>query len=225
MNSRMHPASTGLRLALATVLAITAASAASAATEDANAAAQPVEEIQELDEIWVRGQRTADAITAAEDDFFTLYNRLNKVQAFRISCDEMYLQRRNMAMQRQCLPAYIVDIVHSQGTPSTYYSTGCNRVGDYMTSVTFSCNSGPLIWVGSASRVRTVLSPARREEYAANVMKVISSNPGLLEKAHRLASLYQEMESTQRHFVEVRKTTGQRLSSERQRNTAGPRTL
>lgn len=61
----------------------------------------------------------------------------------------------------------------------------------------------------------------RREEYASNVMQVISSDPGLLEKAAHLATLYEEMELVQNRYMKVRKASGSKRHAVR--HSLGPR--
>src|SRR5688572_32632853 len=69
----------GLSLATLSLGLTAAASAAAPAPESAPPAAQqPAQQTTELDEIWIHGKRLAHRITAAEDEFFPIYNRVNK---------------------------------------------------------------------------------------------------------------------------------------------------
>lgn len=65
-------------------------------------------------------------------------------------------------------------------------------------------------------------SPEMRSGYAANVLKVIKSDPQLLAKAIDLAVLYGEMETTQANYAEARKSSKKATPRNGPRVAPGP---
>jgi hypothetical protein len=49
-----------------------------------------------------------------------------------------------------------------------------------------------------------VVSASDRAEYADNVLRVIRSDPELLDMATELVGMYQEMDRVQNHYVQLR---------------------
>jgi hypothetical protein len=69
-------------------------------------------QLQELDEIVVRGKKLLNAIADAEDDFYKLYNQLNKDQKYATSC--VYLNTdpegpKSQIKSRVCIPGFVAD--------------------------------------------------------------------------------------------------------------------
>jgi hypothetical protein len=102
-----------LHLVLATLLLATAGGLSAAADAPVPVPApvapqQAEQQIETLDEIWVRGKHLSDVIENAEDEFFKLYNKLNKDSAYDVLCGQMSLNKGSMIMVRRCMPGFIV---------------------------------------------------------------------------------------------------------------------
>lgn len=129
----------GFRMTLAAVLSV--ASLAAAAQEAAPAAvagqsAQPVEELLELDEVVVRGERLRDIIVKAEDEFYKLYNQLNKDDKYDVSCPHLNLSADSGSRinTRLCLPGFVADAiadyaVYKVSCEPTFSNFDANRDG------------------------------------------------------------------------------------------------
>src|SRR5690606_610822 len=63
----------------------------------------------QLDEVWVHGKSLARRIEQAEDDFFQLYNALNRDDRFDVLCGDMALHAGSMIMRRTCMPGFLAD--------------------------------------------------------------------------------------------------------------------
>src|SRR5690606_37366877 len=63
----------------------------------------------ELDEVWVHGKSLARRIEQAEDDFFRLYNALNRDDRFDVHCGAVALHAGSMIMRRTCMPGFVAD--------------------------------------------------------------------------------------------------------------------
>jgi hypothetical protein len=110
----------GYRSSLAVALIILAAGATAAevspvvALAPAPDAAPPAqgEVLEELDEILVRGRRLKLVIVEAEDEFYKLYNEVNKDPDYDTSCPTLNLdpdQRGSRIGTRVCLPGFMAD--------------------------------------------------------------------------------------------------------------------
>jgi hypothetical protein len=196
------------------LLSIEMATGAQSATaaQPATAAQQPIEEIQNLDEIWVRGKHLSEVIEDAEDDFFKLYNKLNQDQKYDVYCGVMALNSSSMIMIRKCVPGFIVNNSYEYQTntvslDSSSFGSSCESVSS--DAVYFCGNAGfgyqqlPQYVPPSPQLLAMAQGPA----YARNVLKVVTSDPRLLEKVGSLGELYAEMELTQQHYVRIRKST------------------
>lgn len=217
MTGRKLPASTRLGPLLALMLCAGVASIASAATEPTDTATAsasrqaPVEDLVQLDEIQVRGKRLARTIEDAEDDFFQLYNALNKDNNYDVTCGDMRLNG-SLVIQRTCIPGFLANYVMDQNGIAT---SGCARTSLGPVAVSSPAGNGnELFYVdpcpGSRPRLVTVSADAlafhHRARYAATVVRVVKSDPRLLQKAATLTTLYQEMEQVQGRYKRVRES-------------------
>jgi hypothetical protein len=228
-----------LSLISAILLSVATATSASAAEAPltpsplpASAASQPAQELDELDEVWVRGKRLSDVIEEAEDEFFRVYNKLNKNHDYDVHCGYMDLSRMSMAMMRTCVPGFIV---------YTYYDLAgraVQRCSDSTSSIdlnTTSLGTGGGYYGGCTYAPLPppeLLAMRHRDEYKENVLKVIGGNERLRGMAARLAGLYGEMEALQNRYVSIKGAGQQAEASARPakrdrkpvRAATGPRT-
>ena len=199
-----------LHLTLATLACLavaTGASAAEVAVRDSVAAASRNEpQIQELDEVLVRGGRLRDAIVDAEDDFFKLYNQLNKNSDFTTSCIFASVQADSQIKSRFCIPGFMADAMADQ----VYFSEQCKAAAGSPAGTT--CYTPPT--------PQQVLME-RKLEYANYMMKVIRSDPRLGDKAGHLDDLYHELVSVQQQYIKI-KAVGSAGRAPSQ-STVGPR--
>ncbi len=233
------------RVILAAMLAFAGASAAHAAGSGGalpdSTAQAPIEEVQELDEIWVRGKSLSDMIVDAEDEFFRLYNQLNRNHDYDVRCDYVRLDRDSLAMSRTCTPMYrVYDDAFSDGSTGYTYvlsslsgSSGCNNtvyaqtVGQDLYSNDYyfqaSCEQA------SSFRYGGIFAPSspgyigsspertaqRRQEYMRSIMRAIYRDQRLLDKANALSDLYQEMSEIQGQYVRLKAEDRARADAER----------
>lgn len=80
------------------------------------ASQQPEQQIETLDEIWVRGKHLSDVIENAEDEFFKLYNKLNRKGDYDVYCGQMSLNKGSMLMVRRCMPGFIINNYYDAGS-------------------------------------------------------------------------------------------------------------
>ncbi|HUG73726.1 MAG TPA: hypothetical protein VMK82_09900 [Steroidobacteraceae bacterium] len=183
-----------------------AADAPAATAPSPVAAQQPVEELQQLDEIWVRGERLAQVIEDAEDEFFALYNKLNENRRFDVHCGHVALSRDSLIMTRACVPGFIA------GGPNHYSQAWSCPTFSRRSGFAFTGSGSGIEFIHPGSHSAGICRPAsmgavstvRRQEYADNVLKVIYGDPQLLDMAGDLASLYREMKLTQQRYVTVK---------------------
>jgi len=224
MNIAMRVATRSFRLTIAALLSVAAAGAfaanspAPASAAQAVANQQPVEEVQELDQIWVRGKRLSRSIADAEDDFFKLYNKLNKGRDYDVTCGYVQLQRGSMIMNRTCQPAYlayyyapIITFGGFAGCDSGYippagadpygvtYTGGCTGRGFRHGGIGPSVQS-----IGTQSGMSPETKTRRSQEYYRTVMRTIYSDQRLLDKAETLATMYTEMATVQNNYRKVK---------------------
>ena len=209
MTSRMHLArhTYGLALVIGVALSMPVSAAVEApAAEILTATADP---LVELEEVWVRGKRLADRITDVEDEFFELYNKVNKTNRFDVQCGYMKLSRDSMIMVRTCVPQFLASYSASyHGYTRTYQIP--STFGSYSDYGGYSGYSG-----GSFGSYRSygytpppdLLAMHYREDYAKNVINVIYDDPDLMAKARVLAGMYKEMELVQGRYKELRTIT------------------
>lgn len=70
-------------------------------------------QLQELDEVIVRSKRLAVVIEEAEDNFFKLYNQLNKDDEYDVSCPRLNLSADagSRVNTRLCLPGFVATAI------------------------------------------------------------------------------------------------------------------
>jgi hypothetical protein len=197
---------TGLLLMLSMVMAtgtcIAAEASSGNAATPAPSAAQPV---QELEAVWVQGKRLAHRIEDAEDEFFPLYNKANRKDDFDIHCGYTYLSVDTMIMGRTCLATFLGQ---SYGPP--VYWSACYG-GFYGSSPYFyGYRRGYALYGGCADASGyeppspAFILMARKDDLRRNMLKVISSDPVLLQKAAHLGDLYRELESVQTRYRTIK---------------------
>lgn len=202
MTSRMLGRMTNLCLMLTALLSL-ATAPAFAATEDAAATpttaaaastASPAEApLEELDEILVRGQSLTRAIADAEDDFFKLYNNLNKDDDYDTSCVYLALDPSSRITSRTCIPGFVADAMADQ----VYFAEECKASQD----AEGNQQSPPPCYTPPPPQLVLM---ERSERYAAHLMKMIRSDPRLGQMAGRLDDLYYELNSVRQKYVKVR---------------------
>jgi hypothetical protein len=104
-----------LKLAVLLLLApawIAAQEAVPAAVEAAPQQSQE-EQLRELDEVVVRGERLKETIVRAEDEFFKLYNSVNKDDQYDVNCPFVNLtsDRGSRINSRVCMPVFVAESV------------------------------------------------------------------------------------------------------------------
>lgn len=189
------------------------------------AAQKPIEELQELDEIWVRGKWLSGMIEGAEDDFFLLYNRLNKDSQYDVHCGRMALNAGSMIMIRKCTPGFIV-YNYTDALGRGIGTIGCSSessgtCGGFTDAFGYSAPAFPAFVPPPPEALLMAKGPA----YAANVVKVVKSDPRLLEKVKDLGILYKDMELVQGHYVKVKGDGPPARASQRGSTNRGPRAL
>jgi hypothetical protein len=209
-----------LSLAMLSLAWAAAASAAAPATGSApDAAQQPAQPTTELDEIWIHGKRLADRITAAEDEFFPIYNRVNNNNDYDIRCGYTYLSSESLIMSRLCVPGFLGK---NYGAPARWgicSGTFPAFRGGY--AVMRLCTEG-----GYEPPSVEFIVMAKSEDLRKNMTKVISSDPRLRAMAAHLGDLYLELDSVQQRHRRAKgadtKDTN-RLNRKVSRPSAGPR--
>jgi hypothetical protein len=95
-------------------IALTLATSAAFGQETAAAtpaAGQPAEELEELAEIEVRGKRLRDEIADAEDNFYQLYNQVNKDDDYDTKCVALQLEKNSRITTRTCIPGFVASAI------------------------------------------------------------------------------------------------------------------
>jgi hypothetical protein len=163
-----------------------------------------IEEIQELDDIWVRGKYLSEVIEAAEDNFFKRYNQLNKDQKYDVYCGVMSLDSSSMIMIRKCVPGFIVNNSYDIWTNTVRLGSTCESYSGDATYFCGTSGSGNLSSPQYVPPSPQLLLMSNGPTYARNVLRVVVSDPLLLELVGGLRDLYHEMELTQQDFVKIR---------------------
>ena len=193
MTRRMHLVTVTLGLAVATTLSIGISTPARAA-EAAPAASVPITQVQELDEILVRGKNIRDAIADAEDEFFLLYNKLNKDDDYSTSCIYVNTDTDTQIKSRLCIPGFLADALADQ----VYFQQQCQSPGqdeegnDYPPPPCYSPPPPQLVLM------------ERSKDYANNLMKVIKTDLNLQRMAGNLDKLYYELLGVQQQYIKVK---------------------
>ncbi|MEO8314484.1 MAG: hypothetical protein ABI645_06775 [Pseudomonadota bacterium] len=223
------------RLKLAVLIFLAFAAGASAAAAPATPAAPSsataqatAEKLDSLEEIWIRGKRLSEMIEDAEDDFFALYNKLNKDGQYNVFCGQMALNPNSMIMVRACAPGFAVDNFYDSLRNTVSYSndapcSGLGRAvvttypdpyrrewrGDTIyTSTAYTMSNCPGVGTAAFPQIPVeLLLMEKRPGYAKNVLKVVGNDPRLLEKARNLGGLYDEMNLTRGRYVKVKDAT------------------
>lgn len=197
---------------LALILSVALAAPIHAAASDSllPAATTPVEELTELVEVRVRGKLVANAVVAAETRFFRRYNQLNKDDRHDVHCGDMRLDD-SLFMVRTCAPE-ILDRYRPMQPYwiSTSASTSCVGICPAQNDVGFSGRYFRTPAIPSAGPVATWTAPpivvpeAVRTGIRQNLLRVIHSDPELLELANVLAGMYHEMDRVQGRYLKLR---------------------
>lgn len=242
MSNHMTHAASGSLITIAALAALLAAGVASAANDEATAvapmSAQPAGELLELGEIWVRGKNLSDVIADAEDELFRLYNKVNRRNQFDIHCSYARLDRDSLAMSRTCLPQFVyADAV----APGYFHLTGGSCPGiptmvnsvqnsyvpacDVIMAATRVINQAPNQTTAHFAAARNGQMDEQRQEYSRNFIRVLYRDPALIEKAGKLAALYEEMAAIQDSYALAKSEEAARTASSDQRHpvSSGPR--
>ena len=91
----------GICVGLAAAMPATAGQAAPSAEVTAG--------LQELDEIMVRGKRLKQTIVEAEDEFFSLFNNLNKDDDYDTHCQQLNVDPESQIRSRVCMPGFVAN--------------------------------------------------------------------------------------------------------------------
>jgi hypothetical protein len=70
---------------------------------------QALEEINQLEEVVVRGKRLRDQIFDAEDEFYKIFNAVNKDDRYDTNCVALQLDRESRMQSRACIPGFVAD--------------------------------------------------------------------------------------------------------------------
>jgi hypothetical protein len=183
----MNVISRNLRLGVAALLCAAAASGTYAA-EESVAVAGDAQQVQELDQIMVRGTRVREAIANAEDEFFALYNTLNKDDDYSASC--VFIPLGDTQIRSHiCIPGFMADALADQ----VYFADQCRTLGGDQAAA--ACYTPP--------PPQAVLSD-RAKPYANHLLKVIRSDDRLGRMAGNLDDLYHELGSIQQRYMELK---------------------
>lgn len=204
MNSTIRLATRQLALALAAMLPFAMAGTTAAAEAPAPTTSPDAgEPLQQLDEILVRGQRLSVEIADAEDQFYLLYNRLNKKPAYEMSCGQRSINPGSRITTRLCVPGFIAD---------RYSYSAMSPVPVSLAFPASSCSSdfGSTFSTGGYCNHSGYIEPSpqavlmeRSNAWYQHMMKVIRSDARLSEMAGRLDVLHAEMKSVKHRYVDL----------------------
>ena len=132
-----------LRPGIAALLCMAAATGTYAAEEDA-ASATDSQQVQELDQIMVRGTRVREAIANAEDEFFALYNTVNKDDDYSASC--VFIPLGDTQIRSHiCIPGFMADAMADQ----LYFADQCRAAAGG--AGTTACNTATATTANASS--------------------------------------------------------------------------
>lgn len=199
-----------LALMLSAVLAIPAQAAEETVGLPAEAA-NPLEELTKLEEVRVRGRLVANAVVAAETRFFRLYNQLNKDNRYDVHCGDMRLDD-SLVMVRTCVPEFLDRYRPAQpywiptSAPPTCvgFCSGMRNPGFTGRYFGTPPDIPPVGEVAIWTAPPILVPETVRTEYKQNVLRVIHSDPELLELASTLAGMYHQMDRVQGRFMQLR---------------------
>jgi hypothetical protein len=100
--------------ALAVLLGTMPGAATHAGQAAPAAAAVPQDlELLELDEVIVHGERLIDRIVKAEDEFYKIYNQVNRDDRYDVSCPHLNVSADagSRISSRLCLPGFVADAI------------------------------------------------------------------------------------------------------------------
>ncbi len=226
MNGMSRKATGISGLPLVIVLSLSMMGGSAWATDAPVAATAPDEE---LAEILVRGQNLSQEISAAEDSFYAVYNKVNRNESFRITCGEMSLHPGSMIMRRICVPAFAA-IAYRSSYPTTVYSS-CNTsslaTNQYGVLQSLTCTPSCMgswsvsgLAMGHLSMQDLVAS--RAKELAVHMMMVINSDARLKDMAGQLDELYLEFNTTRVRYNQVKPAES---GAKPRRVNTGPRSM
>jgi hypothetical protein len=213
MTSRTHSGTTGLRLTLMVLLSVVAAVAGAAAAPAppapvmTPATARPEEPLEQLDEIVVRGESVIKAINDAEDNFYALFNQVNKDDDYDTHCVYLNIDPDNAnstIKSRVCLPGFVADAMADYAV-----FRACDGESDPQKKTT--CFQPP---------PPQLVLMERSNRWAVEMMKVINSDPRLKEQAGHLDDLYRELRTVQRKYTQIK---SEDLPEKTNRRELGPR--
>jgi hypothetical protein len=221
MNSMMRFTTRNFCLSIAAAMMAMATGARAA---DAAPVVQPAaEQLDELGEIWVRGKSLARTISDAEDDFYKLYNALNRNDNYDVTCGLVSLSPGSMIMRRSCMADFLIEAITVQTASSCstqnnrYDPQGYTGVAQYYSATCTSTSPG--VYEGPPAEAVLL---ERGRSWAVHMMMVINSDPRLKEKAGHLDDLYREMRLVQGRYVKVKSALE---DAKPVRVHAGPRAL
>lgn len=112
-STEMILAAVAVALTIAPGSASSAEQQASIPVAAASGAPQQQLELLELDEVVVHGERLRDRIIKAEDEFYKIYNQVNKDDRYDISCPYLNLSSDSGSRinSRLCLPGFVADSI------------------------------------------------------------------------------------------------------------------
>jgi hypothetical protein len=190
----------------------------------APASSPPDEKLQQLEEIWVHGKRLAHRIEDAEDEFFPLYNKANKNHDFDIHCGYAYLRPDTMIMGRACT----TNLFSRYDPPPRIFWGPCVSLG--YPGVAYAAVISCLDSSGYEPLSIEFILMARGEDIRKNMLKVISSDPALMERAAHLGDLYLELSSVQNRYrtakgIRVKGNSIRKLPLKPVKASTGPRSM
>jgi hypothetical protein len=194
----MHIATRNFCLALAVLVsfgsgAVLAQEAAPAAAAEATPPAGP----EELEEILVQGTSLRERIADAEDEFFQLYNKLNKNDDYDSSCVYVNTDSLSKIKSRFCIPGFYADALADQ----VYFMMQCqsdkevDADGNATEYAAVACFTPPAPQVVLTQRAR---------DYANNLLKVINTDPRLQKMAGNLDDLYHDLVGVQTRYLKIK---------------------
>jgi hypothetical protein len=98
-----------LAMVPAAFCAIPAASGPPAAANTQPPEAVAVEELDVLEEVVVHGKRLREQIYEAEDEFYKVFNDINKDDRYDTHCVSLQLDRESRIQSRACMPGFVAD--------------------------------------------------------------------------------------------------------------------
>jgi hypothetical protein len=167
------------------------------------AAPVAIEELEELEEVIVHGTRLNDRIVKAEDKFFRLYNQINKNDDYDVHCAYLELDAGSRIQDRICTPGFFADAIVEQMVWAERCRGSQDSEGNYVSAP--ACYTPP---------PPDAVLFHRADDYAANVMKVIKTDPRLGDMAGELDQLHMERRRLQRRYLEIKEREGEERAKE-----------